>query len=392
MMRRPSGHSLMRWLRQPPAAAATQAKHVPTDSRLESRPTPWVPILLGSSVAGLVVVGLVLSSVVKVDQLVRAPGKLEPIRSTQDLKPPEEGVVIAVYVKEGQLVQAGQPLVLLDPTILRSRERALSDQQQQLGVSTSQELERLQGALGEAEAARQGLERNREILQQQLSELRRLQTQGAASRFQVLDYEKQLSDLNARLLANSQEQRKLVAESAQKRAELSTQQAENRANKVETETRLERVTLRAPVRGTVLNLKAKTGGVVNAAGDPLLQLVPSENLQAKVFVANQDLAFIRPGQQAEIAVDSYDPSRYGYLPARVNTIGTDSIPPDQQYPYPRFPVSLKLSSQVLTRAGQSFPLQAGMAVSADLKLEKRTLLELYFSSISKATRSLQGMR
>jgi hypothetical protein len=33
-----------------------------------------------------------------------------------------------------------------------------------------------------------------------------------------------------------------------------------------------------------------------------------------------------------------------------------------------------------------------MAVSADLKLEKRTLLELYFSSISKATRSLQGMR
>jgi hypothetical protein len=33
-----------------------------------------------------------------------------------------------------------------------------------------------------------------------------------------------------------------------------------------------------------------------------------------------------------------------------------------------------------------------MAVSADLKLEKRSLLELMFSSVSKATRSLQGMR
>jgi hypothetical protein len=44
------------------------------------------------------------------------------------------------------------------------------------------------------------------------------------------------------------------------------------------------------------------------------------------------------------------------------------------------------------RDGQTFPLQAGRAVSADLKLEKRSMLELFFSSISKATRSIQGMR
>jgi HlyD family secretion protein len=351
-----------------------------------------VPILLGGSVAGLVVVGLLVSSLLKVDQLVSAPGKLEPIRSTQDLKPPEDGVVVAVYIKEGQQVKQGQALLLLDPTILRGRERALRDQEQQLDVSSSQELERLQGALGETEAARQGLERNREILLQQLDELRRLQVQGAASRFQLLDYEKQLSDLNARLQANRQQQRKLVAESAQKRADLGTQQAENRANKVETESRLGRVMLRAPVRGTVLNLKAKTGSVVSAAGDPLLQLVPSENLQAKVFVSNQDLAFIRPGQPADLSVDAYDPSRYGYLSARVSTIGTDSIPPDDQYNYPRFPVGLTLGAQLLRREGQTFPLQAGMAVSADLKLEKRSLLELFFSDIAKATRSLQGMR
>jgi len=389
-MNKHSGQPLIRSLRQP--AARAEATHVLADSRLESRPTPLVPILLGGSVAGLVVVGLLVSSLLKVDQLVSAPGKLEPIRSTQDLKPPEDGVVVAVYIKEGQQVKQGQALLLLDPTILRGRERALRDQEQQLDVSSSQELERLQGALGETEAARQGLERNREILLQQLDELRRLQVQGAASRFQLLDYEKQLSDLNARLQANRQQQRKLVAESAQKRADLGTQQAENRANKVETESRLGRVMLRAPVRGTVLNLKAKTGSVVSAAGDPLLQLVPSENLQAKVFVSNQDLAFIRPGQPADLSVDAYDPSRYGYLSARVSTIGTDSIPPDDQYNYPRFPVGLTLGAQLLRREGQTFPLQAGMAVSADLKLEKRSLLELFFSDIAKATRSLQGMR
>lgn len=381
---------LARWRRPLPLRSSASQSH--SDSRIESRPTPWAPIAVGGAIAALVVVGLGVSALVKVDQLVRAPGKLEPLRSTQDLKAPEDGVVTAVYVKEGQLVAAGQALALLDPTILRGRELALRDQQQQLSESTSQELLRLQGALGETEAARLGLEQSRAILQQQISEMRRLQAQGAASRFQVLDFEKQLADVNARLQANGQQQRKLVAESAQKRADFSTQQAQNRATRVETQTRLGRVTLRAPTRGTVLNLRAKTGSVVSAAGDPLLQLVPAENLQAKVFVSNQDLAFVRPGQAAEIAVDAYDPSRYGYLGATVVTIGTDSIPADEQFNYPRFPISLRLASQALRRDGASFPLQAGMAVSADLKLEKRSLLELMFSSISQATRALQGMR
>lgn len=382
--------SLLTRLRPPQPALPGALVH--SDSRLESRSSPWLPMLIGGSVAALVLVGLGTSALVKVDQLVRAPGKLEPIRSTQDLKPPEDGVVTAVYVKEGQQVQPGQALALLDPTILRGQQRALQDQQQQLSLITSQELVRLEGALGETEAARQGLEQTRAILEEQLADLRRLQAQGAASRFQLLDYEKQLSDVRARLSANQQQQRKLTAESAQKRAELVNQQAQNRANSVETGTRLSRVTLRAPVRGTVLNLKAKTGSVVTAAGDPLLQLVPSENLQAKVYISNQDLSFVRPGQRADLAVDAYDPSRYGYLPATVGTIGTDSIPPDDQYNYPRFPVSLKLAAQAMRRDGLTFPLQAGMAVSADLKLEKRSLLELMFSSVSKATRSLQSMR
>ncbi|MEI8250460.1 MAG: HlyD family efflux transporter periplasmic adaptor subunit [Synechococcus sp. ELA057] len=377
-------------MRRPALKAAGASSH--SDSRIESRSSPWLVIALGGSVSGLVLVGLVASAFVKVDQLVRAPGKLEPIRSTQDLKAPESGVVTAVYVKEGQQVAAGQALALIDPTILRGRDQALRDQSRQLGLITSQELVRLEGALGEARAARQGLEQNRLILEQQLGEMRRLQAQGAASRFQTLDYEKQLSDVRAKLLSNAEQQRKLIAESAQKRAELGNQQAQNTANRVETETRLDRVTLRAPVKGSVLNLKAKTGSVVNGAGEPLMQLVPVDNLQAKVNVSNLDLAFVRPGQAAEISLVAYDPSRYGYLDAKVATIGTDALPPDAQFKEPRFPVGLRLNSQSLRRNGEVFPLQAGMAISADLKLEKRTLLELFFSSIAKSTRSLQGMR
>jgi hemolysin D len=390
MMIRQPINPINRLMRRLPPGDAGGTPH--TDSRLESRPTPWVPIFVGATVAGLVLVGLGASALVKVDQLVTAPGKLEPVRSTQDLKAPEAGVVTAVYVKEGQEVAAGQPLALLDPTILLGRDRALRDEQRQLNLITTQELVRLQGSLGEVQAQRVGMEQGKRILEQQLVELRRLEAQGAASRFQLMDYEKQLADVNSKLQANTEQQRKLVAESAQKRADFSTQQAQNKATQVETETRLGRVTLRAPVRGTILNLKAKTGNVVSQEGDPLLQLVPADNLQAKIYVSNQDLGFVRPGQKAEVTVEAYDRSRYGSLNASVSTIGTDSLPPDEQYNYPRFPISLKLQSQALRRDGQTFPLQAGMAVSADLKLEKRSMLELLFSSIAKATRSIQGMR
>ena len=225
-----------RLMRRLPPGDASGTPH--TDSRLESRPTPWVPIFVGATVAGLVLVGLGASALVKVDQLVTAPGKLEPVRSTQDLKAPEAGVVTAVYVKEGQEVAAGQPLALLDPTILLGRDRALRDEQRQLNLITTQELVRLQGSLGEVQAQRVGLQQGKRILEQQMVELRRLEAQGAASRFQLMDYEKQLADVNSKLQANTEQQRKLVAESAQKRADFSTQQAQNKATRVETETRL----------------------------------------------------------------------------------------------------------------------------------------------------------
>jgi multidrug resistance efflux pump len=379
-------------LRRAKALVPAGTKSVHSDTRLESRPTPWVPMVAGGAVAGLVLVCLGASALVQVDQQVSAVGQLNPLRSTQDIKAPESGVVIRVFVREGQEVAPGQALALLDPVILKGKTKALQDQQQQLGVITSQELARLQGALGQVRAERAGLLQSRLILKEQVAGLVQLQTEGAASRFQLLDYQKQLSDVVAKLAANSQEQRKLTAESNQRRAELNSKQAENQATKVETETRLGRVTLRAPVRGTVLNLKAKTGNVINAGVEPLMQLVPTDNLQGVVYVSNQDLAFVRPEQQAEVSVDAYDRSRYGTLQAVVTTIGTDSLPPDAQFNFSRFPIGLRLKSQTLQRDGQTFRLQAGMAITADLRLEKRTLFELLFSSISNSARAVKSIR
>jgi HlyD family secretion protein len=346
---------------------------------------------MGGAMAVLVLVCLAAAALVRVDQVVSLPGKLQPKRSTEAIRSTEAGVVTSVLVKEGQAVEEGQALVLLDPTILEGRQLALKDQKKELLLMAGSELSRLRGAVGELKAQRTGLEESRRILKLQLDQLLLLESQGAASHFQVLDYQKQLSDVDSRLLANGQQQNKLEAESSQKGAELRQQEAQNTANRVETGERLRRITLRAPVGGTVLNLKAKGGMVINASQD-LLQLVPNDSLVGNVFVSNRDLAFVRPGQKGEVAVDAYDRSKYGTLAATVTTIGTDSLPSDENWKEPHFPIGLKLAQQNINSLGKTFPLQAGMAITADLKLEKRSLLELFFSNIAGSTLSVRQMR
>lgn len=361
------------------------------DLRLESRPTPWFPALLGASVAALVLTALGVAALVKVDQIVSVQGSLRTLRSTQDIKPDQPGIVTRVLVKEGELVRRDQPLVLLDTTVLIGKQRALETERTQLGSSSQAELTRLQGALAQIESADAGLRDQLRIIRQQLESVRILERQGAASRFQVLDYEKNEAQLSAELRKNADERVKLISESRQRQAELARSQAQNRASQVENLERLKRVVLRAPVAGTILNLKAKTSQVVDV-GELLLQLVPSDSLRAEAFVSNMDLAFVRPGQSADIAIAAYDRNRYGTIEGTVSTIGTDALPPDETYNFIRFPVSLNLSRQYVEADGKRHPLQAGMALTADLRLEKRTILDLFMSSVLRSTDAVRTLR
>ena len=363
----------------------------PLDLRLESRPTPWFPMLLGGSVAVLVLTTLAAAALVKVDQIVTASGTLRTLRSTQDIKPDQPGIVTEVLVREGQTVQRNAPLVMLDTTVLRGRQQALASQRSQLRTSSEAEQRRLEGALAQLNANEIGLRSQLAINDQQLQSVRTLERQGAATRFQVLEYEKVEAQLQAQLRQNAEERGKLQAESQQRQAELARTGAENLANTVENREQLRRVILRAPVDGTILNLKAKSAQVVGA-GEVLLQLVPTDSLRAEAFVSNQDLAFVRKGQTADIALQAYDRSRYGTIRGTVSTIGTDALPPDENFNFTRFPIGLSLSRQYLESQGKRYPLQAGMALTADLRLEKRTLLELFSSAVMRKADAVRTIR
>lgn len=349
----------------------------PEALRLESRPSPVLPLALAGALSLLTLTAIAAAAFVRIDQIVSVPGKLVTRRSTQSLTTPERGVVTQVLVKEGQRVTAGQPLVVLDPRVQRS-------DVVELGLQLQAEASRQEAERARIRDRIAGLERQEAIDARILEPLRKLSREGGSAVLDVAEKERVLEATRRELADARRSLQTLLYESERTQAQL-------RASLVGARSKLDFVTLRAPVNGTVLDLQAQTGQV--ATGDaPLLKLVPNDELQAEVFAPNRDLAFIRPGQKADLAITAYDPSLYGYLPATVRTVSEDALPPSQEYDFPHFPISLNLSSQVLKARGQRFALQPGMAVVAQIKLQQRTILQLLFSRFNQSLDAVRTMR
>ncbi|MFM7230158.1 MAG: HlyD family secretion protein [Cyanobacteriota bacterium] len=359
--------------------------------RVESRPTPVFSLVVGGALSLLVITIAGAVSMVQVDQILAVTGELKTRRSTQDIKTAEPGEVTRVLVKEAQAVKAGEPLVVLNPRVLQSRSVAQREKNTSLLVQGRAELVRLQRQIEASRAARAGLESQLQITEEQLRRTDALMKEGAAPYFQVLDYQKTASQLRAQIDQSRQEELRAVAESQQKQAEMAGEEATLRADAIETQEKLRQVVLRAPVNGSVLDLQAKTGQVVGG-GEPLLRIVPSDNLLARVDVPNADLAFVREGQTAKVAVQAYDRNKYGTIDATVKTISRDAVEAKMAGETPKFPVTLLLARQTITYRGKTYELQPGMAVRADLKLDRRSILELLMSQFSNGANALRTIR
>ena len=145
-----------------------------------------------------------------------------------------------------------------------------------------------------------------------------------------------------------------------------------------TEVLLSRISVQAPISGLVFDLSVSRGDVVPGGRGvkPLLQIIPEGDLQAKIYIPNEAIGFIRKGQRAGISLTAFNAS--DYVPATVQRIGSDALTPKEQQRelgqdtnglY--FPAILKLKDQALTVGQGSVPLQPGMSLTADLHLQRR---------------------
>ena len=141
--------------------------------------------------------------------------------------------------------------------------------------------------------------------------------------------------------------------------------------------------LRSPVAGTVQQLAVHTPGGVVTEAQPLMVIVPAgAAVVAEVTLENKDIGFVRPGQEAEVKLETFLYTRYGTVPAQVRLVSLDAVQDEKRGAI--YLATLDLGQTSIDVDGQGVPLSAGMNLTAEIKTGKRRVIEYLLSPIQRA--------
>jgi HlyD family secretion protein len=339
---------------------------------------------------GVTAFGIGWLALAKTEEIVTAPGKLEPLGVVKDIQMPVGGVVEQVLVKEGDRVKKGQVLLRLDTEASldrkRSVEKSISYKEQQLRLKREELLRYFDTNSTEQRVLGQSLTLEQEVL----SRLEDLNRQGATAELQYLQQRNKVQEVQGRIQQVGADRLRQEAILQQDIRALQSELADLRSKLIELNVNIRYQAIRSPEAGLVFELKPKARGFVAQTSEPVMKVVPFDRLEARVEVASSDIGFVSVGKKADVSIDSFPSTDFGVLQGTVRRIGSDALPPDQLKQFHRFPVDIKLDSQQLRlKSGTKLPLQVGMSLTANIKLRKVTYLQLLLSDFKDKADSLR---
>lgn len=294
------------------------------------------------SIIGTLSFAIIFAILAKIDEVVIAKGEIQALGAERPIKSKISGIIDKVLVKEGDKVKKDQILISINTDSLEARSPALL--QEKLNLEKSLKLQK------------EIIERNKQVY-----------IQGAISLLEVLKLEKVLLDINSNL--------------ERKKAEIKLNLIKiNNSNII------------SPMDGDVFDLIPKNSGYYTNAGETLLKVVPDGELEAKIFVKNSDIGFIKEGMQAEIRVDAYPFSRFGSLTAKVINIGDEVLPADDQNPQSRYPVYLNIDNQFLIKNKRKYLIRAGQSINANLIVKERPVITIFTDIFTNSIDSLKSIK
>lgn len=136
--------------------------------------------------------------------------------------------------------------------------------------------------------------------------------------------------------------------------------------------RVNRTTVRAPVKGTVKQVMVNTLGGVVKPGMDLVEILPLEdNLVVEAEIRPQDIAFIRPNQTVRVKLTAYDYAIYGGLDAKLTQLSADSIENDDGERV--YIIKVQTERNYLGSRKNPLPIMPGMVAEVDIKTGKKTV-------------------
>lgn len=353
------------------------------------------------------------AAVFEIDAGVRAQGQVIPDSRTQVLQTVDGGMLVALHVREGDTVKAGQKLAELEP----DRAQAGAGQSEAEVASRTIALARASAELAGTEPvftaahrawpafveAQRGiyvqrkrslkeelavLEDSLRLAREELDMNRRLYERGDISRSDVMRAERQELDLLARMNAANN---KYFQDTRVEVAKLEDELAASRYKFDERQNVLQHTTLLSPMDGVVKYVRVTTVGGVLRPGDELMQISPvDDEMLIELKVNPADVGQLRPDLSVSVRMDAFDSSIYGKLYGTLRYISPDTLSEQnadgRSQTYYRAMVALDWGASEPAMPQRIHPkdIKPGMTATADVLTGQRTILHYLSKPVTRA--------
>lgn len=135
----------------------------------------------------------------------------------------------------------------------------------------------------------------------------------------------------------------------------------------------------APYDGVVKTLFVGKEGAVVSATQVVAEILPdTAQLIVEAEVSNQDIGFVEVGQDVDIKIDTYDYQKYGTLTGSVMYISPDAIKNEKMEQI--YKVNILLDAE----SADNLDLTQGMQCSAEIKTDRRRIIEFFLEPLTEA--------
>lgn len=353
----------------------------------------------------------------------RASGTLVPVAGLIEVTSPAQAEITQILVQQGTSVRAGDSLIaisserasasmgatasLISEQLKLQRARLAADlvdlekllRQQtaaldtRIGMSRSQ-IAQLDAQLAiqrqQAQNARAMLDKIQPLLAKGYISVLQMQQQESAA----LEAEAQMKalarlriDIEQQLQTQQDQLKQLPLTTAaqyhdmeRKRAEIDQALAQNEAQR--------ETLLRAPQDGVISSIWVSPGQSVST-GQTMLALVPQgSRLQARLLVPTRAIGFVMPYDKVVLRYQAYPYQKFGLHGGHVTNVSRSPMTVTQissalglQVAEAMYRVDVQLDSQAIEAYGKQEALKPGMALDADILLDRRRLIEWAFEPL-----------
>ena len=349
-------------------------------------------VLIYQILLSIVLISFLSLFFVKVDVSVKALGILRAVSANHAVKSIVSGRIEEVFVKEGEVVEAGQVLARIKADVLDQERDRLTNEQHDL-LNQLSDLQKLTALVAKRSfSGRPTL--SSAVYSQQFTffwqKITKLQNQQALAKRNFERYEKLYE--NRVISVAEYEEMQFIYQQASTELELAYDeqgavwQQELSALRLKTGelgSQIEQVgeqrgyyTLQSPAIGTVQAIKGLRSGSLVSANEVLAEISPDSGIIVETYVPPKDIGYLKVGTPVTLQIDAYNYNQWGMASGTVTAISADVFT-DNDQPYFKVRCALHENKLVL-KNGYEGTLKKGMTLQARFFITKRTLFQLLY--------------